>query len=100
MQIVLNQKDADFIANFVRNLMLTLDQNFKTVSDNMTSRVDSCQKLAEVFEVQEDERIKQLNQELADASDKAIKAMQDEYNVKREELEKVLMLVMTGSEDL
>lgn len=99
MNITLNQKDADYIANYCRNKMKTLDKNVSEAIEDIKKKTAKVEAFSVIIDANEDAEVKTKLAELKKASEESIKSIQADYTEEYSQLEKILTLVMTGSEN-
>ena len=103
MNIVLTQKDADYIAGVIRNQLIDLQEAYDEAMKEGTKRAEFCESLVRQLENISPEDVNEIataKAELKKVKDDAIKNLTEKYNNKQAEYCKILELVMCGSESL
>lgn len=98
MDITLNQKDADYIANYCRTKMQTLDKNLTEAVEDIKKRTAKAEALAVLIDATSDEQVQEAIKKVKGSAEETIKSLQEDYKEEYEQLEKVLTIVMVGSE--
>lgn len=100
MNIVLTQKDADFIANAIRSQIKDLQEAYEEALREGNKRSEFCMNLVNSIEneigVSEDSL--KAKSELEQIKNNAVKGLVDKYEKKLSTYYKILQLVMCGSE--
>ena len=95
MDVVLSQKDADWIANIIRRKMTELEEALKDGLKDGNDRYEACKKIADMIGIDPDSD--RDGEPLSAVRDRAENNMRQEYMQHREEYERILYLLMAGS---
>ena len=95
--IVLKQQDADFVANVMRKKLEDLDKSYQEAFKEGTRRANVAKDLASIL-FSNDEDIQRSLAELNETKEKSIKRMTDSYNEKKNEYQRIIELMMCGSD--
>lgn len=100
LDIVLTQKDADFIANAIRSQIKDLQEAYEEALREGNKRSEFCMNLVNSIEneigISEDSL--KAKSELEQIKNNAVKGLVEKYETKLTTYYKVLQLVMCGSE--
>lgn len=98
-KIVLSIKDADFIANFVRNQVSDLNDAYKEAMTEGNKRADEVVEFAQTL-LGDDPEIQSKLEELEQTRQDSIKKLEETFQTKLDVYEKILLLMMTGSTEM
>lgn len=102
MNIVLTQKDADWVANVLREQIKDLQEAYDEAMAEGNKRSELCSSLIKTISdvTGESEECESAMKELSQVGDSARKKLSDRYNKKMTTYCKILELMMCGSESL
>ena len=98
MQVVLTQKDADWVANYIRNKMKDLEENYTDLQKDSFDSIEKAQALTKAFQLENDKDIAEKLQALKDSNSKTLEEAEKTYIEEKRNLEKIIELMMIGSQ--
>lgn len=97
--IELNEKDADFIANICRDELKMHKEAFDDFVKKIESKTKKAEAISVVLDVADDEKSKELLNELKVAQAKCISEGREQYEKETEKWHKALELLTGGSKE-
>ena len=95
--ITLTEKDADWIANIIRNRITDMTKNYEetitSIPKNNKPLIDLCETM-----YADDEDIMSRIKELENRQEHCIQVVKEDYSKRMEEYNRILELVMCGSD--
>lgn len=97
MNIVLTQKDADWVANVIRDRIKDLEETKDEFIQSNSNHMETLEKIADILGISDEQEVKEGLDEAQKDLVSAQEEIQKKYTDKLNEYQKIIELMMIGS---